>query len=208
MKSKKGFIGMGTMLAIIVGLGLIGGGTYYATQHRTNTTPNNASETTTTTDAPVKQAQVQPQVKTPTPTTPSATVTTKSSHSTSVSPTPKTAHLIYMNDRIITLDYIDVYNGTDAVKMMVADGKCSSIEQPDCIRGVPIYDRNTSAKLRTFTFAPDVVFVSDRGTTMSMSEFQKFYGTGVPAGAPYGNVFDVTLNGANQVTKVQLEFRS
>ncbi len=133
-----------------------------------------------------------------------------------------TAYIKEINGDKITLDYFDLLGGKNAEKAAVADGKCTqqqidSNSNDECFPNGTVYFRNQNPKLRTFVISPDARAFrttafdksSDGTEEILRKEIKMEYvnmvyqdGQGI-LNLPY----KVTLNGKNEVVKLEEIFR-
>ncbi len=121
-------------------------------------------------------------------------------------PTIVTANIAALTESEITLDYITVLNGEEAVDTAITDSYCTEAKREQCLSEIKMYFRNTTQNLRTLKLAPDVTFMTWTGEPQTI-EFLK---TRFPSDASkydpnayYEYHRTVTLNANNEVIRVE-----
>lgn len=146
---------------------------------------------------------------------------TQKSDSEGQGATTAIAYIVSINDNKITLDYVDVFSGREAIQKAILDGLCKKEEE--CFGGgISIYNRNISTKLRTFSLSKNVKIFDgrDREITLEILSspsdrfISRIYKEDSDSSAGrdkkiehrYGSVFTFTFNNKNEVIKITEHF--
>ncbi len=144
-------------------------------------------------------------------------VNTKTNENISNEVTVVTAYIDSIIENKITLDYIDVLTGEEAIEALIADGKCTrELENTMGCLTNGVYDRNINTKLRTFILSPNVKIVTasafqkspDGVINISIQELKKdfvdiYSVDGVKLTIPY----EITLNNKSEVIFIKEIYR-
>lgn len=134
--------------------------------------------------------------------------------------TTATAYIVSISDNKIVLDYVDVFSGKEAAQKKMLDGLCE--KEDNCFQGIPIYNRNSSTKLRTFLLSKNVTILDGRGrevkleilASSSMHFISHMYKEDPDASSGrnknleyrYGSIFTFTFNSKNEIIKITEHF--
>lgn len=116
-----------------------------------------------------------------------------------VATTTVTAYVKSIDTDKVVLDYIDIYGGQEACRMLVVDGKYAS--STDCFAGEPgplFYDRNINNKLRTSTLAPNLKIISVFDEPLTVEKLNQ-------EASAYPQ--EVTIDSSGRVTQIRGIFR-
>lgn len=120
-----------------------------------------------------------------------------------VATTTATGYIVSTDANRVTVDYVDVLYGAEAVARAKEDGYGDATGN-----SVPLYDRNINPQLRTFAVAPNVTIFTDRGVKLTFEEFSKSnYFASQTQGRYYGALFEIVLNDKNEVVSIKGIFR-
>lgn len=134
-----------------------------------------------------------------------ATTSSESDASTATPGKPVTAYIVSIDSNTVVLDYVDALYGEAAIQAMITDGYCKKDEE--CHTGAPLYDRNVNPMTRTFALASDVQIASARGQVLTLQGLKEYGLAFETQGRRYGQLFTISFNDKNEVSKIEGEFR-